>query len=181
MRKLNGILAALTILFLVVHGLLACLCMMGILPYHFFYIMAGRRLTIIAGCHILISIILMIQEQHVRKKIKVYYKENKDTMQQMLTGIGIIVFGVLHICLYSFSKIDAHPESMELVAKHFIVDTLLFTSLCMHLSISIPRICISWGLFTKEDTLKKVCKVSQWIMAFVLVFLMAGEIIFYIL
>ena len=160
---------------LIYHALLATLYFFGIVPYMPDFKITGRRLFYPFVLHIIISLYLFIRE---RTKSKRYSNLIRETNQQIITGICIILFATLHILNYSAGSVSGNGEFLTAL-RHIIVDNLLFVSIALHLRVSLPRLMISFGFLEgKNDYANAKSRIGKVILA-VLVIIFIGEAIFY--
>lgn len=176
LRKINSILIVILILMLVYHALLATLYFLGIIGYMPDFKITGRRLFYPLVLHIIISLYLYLKE---KTKSKRYSNLIKETNQQLITGICIIIFAALHIINYSLGSVSDNADIFRTLS-HIIVDNLLIVSIALHLRVSIPRLMISFGFLEgKNDYANAKSKINMFILVLLIIIFMA-EAIFYI-
>jgi hypothetical protein len=130
------------------HAILNTLLFFGLVGYSPIYKITGRWLFYPLVLHILISLYLYIKEK--LRKSKNYPKLTRETTQQLVSGIGIILFAAMHILNYSLG--DALDSSQFLY--NILADNLLFISIAIHLHVSIPRLLVSFGFLEGKNTYK---------------------------
>ena len=176
LRKINGILAVIIILMLLSHAILSVFYLYGLINYSPSFQITGRRLFYPLVLHIVISLYLFIKDR--RKNVKRYSNLISETNQQIITGIGIIVFVSLHILSYMFAPINSDFDVwMRLL--HLIIDVLMFSSICLHLRVSIPRLMVSFGLFESKNSYNRFKNIFNKIILIILILLIFAEIIHY--
>jgi succinate dehydrogenase/fumarate reductase cytochrome b subunit len=109
----------------------------------------GRRLFYPVVAHIIISLYLFIKDR--RKNVRRYSDLISETNQQMVTGIGIVVFVSLHIISYMFPPANFYYDFGRGLVQ-VIIDGMMFTSICLHLRISIPRLLVSFGMLESKNS-----------------------------
>ena len=176
LRKINSLLIVILVLMLAYHALLATLYFLGIVSYMPDFKITGRRLFYPLVLHIIISLYLYIRE---KSKSKRYSNLIKETNQQMITGICIIIFAALHILNYSWGSVSDNTEIFATLS-HIIVDNLLFVSIALHLRVSLPRLLISFGFLEGKDDYTKAKSKINTIVFVLLVIIFMAEAIFYI-
>lgn len=175
-RKINSILVILIFALLLWHSLCSALYMLGIINYSPSMIKTGRRLFIFVMLHVILSLYLCIKDTLKRRNIKTFFKIQNETKLQIISGIIIGIFVFLHYISYATISMDSNISII-----HFVIDNLLFISIIMHLSISIPRLLISLGFLTNDDEYNKFKKNIKHILLVVLIFFFLSETIYYIL
>ena len=97
----------------------------------------------------------------------------------MLSGIAIVVFVILHVVTYSLSPVNVLGNNMVFI--HLIIDNILFCSLLIHLRISIPRLMVSFGFLTEENSFEKFSYWISVIVKVIFVLLLIAEVLYYLL
>ncbi len=149
LRKINGILVVIIILLLLNHAILSALFLYGVIDYSPSFKITGRRLFYPVVAHIIISLYLFIKDR--RKNVRRYSDLISETNQQMVTGIGIVVFVSLHIISYMFPPANFYYDFGRGLVQ-VIIDGMMFTSICLHLRISIPRLLVSFGMLESKNS-----------------------------
>lgn len=149
LRKINGILVVIIILLLLNHAILSALFLYGVIDYSPSFKITGRRLFYPVVAHIIISLYLFIKDR--RKNVRRYSDLISETNQQMVTGIGIVVFVSLHIISYMFPPAKFYYDFGRGLVQ-VIIDGMMFTSICLHLRISIPRLLVSFGMLESKNS-----------------------------
>ena len=149
LRKINGILVVIIILLLLNHAILSALFLYGVIDYSPSFKITGRRLFYPVVAHIIISLYLFIKDR--RKNVRRYSVLISETNQQMVTGIGIVVFVSLHIISYMFPPANFYYDFGRGLVQ-VIIDGMMFTSICLHLRISIPRLLVSFGMLESKNS-----------------------------
>lgn len=176
LRKINSLMVIAVILLLLNHAVLALLSMTGLISYSPDITITGRRLFYPLVGHIIISLYLYFSDK-IRQD-RTYSKLIRETTQQIVTGIFIIVFAGMHILSHMF--IPATGQDMSVILIHFAVDILLFSSIALHLRVSIPRFLISFGLLDGRNSYNNFKKKLNIFLLFILILFVLAEIIFYI-
>lgn len=177
LRKINTLLVVIIILILLNHAVLSVLYLYGIINYSPDFQITGRRLFYPVVAHIIISLYLYFKDKS--RNVNRYSNLISDTVQQLITGILIIVFVSLHILGYSFNPINVE-SSFYFNLYHFIVDNLLFVSIAMHLRVSIPKFLVSFGFLQQKDAYSNFKRKTNYIVLIILVILILAEVVFYI-
>ena len=173
LRKINNIIIIILLLMLVYHALLAVLFFFGIIDYSLDFKIAGRRLFYPFILHIIISLYLYIKEK--LKKSKTYPNLTKETTQQLITGICIVVFATLHILDYFWGNVT--DGSGFLI--HIVVDNLLCISIALHLNVSLPRLLISFGFLEGKNGYKNAKNKISILIFIILIIIFIAQAIFY--
>ena len=176
LRKINAILVIIMIVILLHHAVLSVLYLYGFINYSPSFQITGRRLFYPLVAHIIISLCLFIRDK--RKKVKTYPKLISQTTQQAVTGILIIVFVSLHIFSYMMSPIDV-SFAFEVKLMHFLIDIGLFSSIMLHLRVSIPRLMLSFGFMEAKNSYSNFQNKWNIAVAIILILLILAEIIHY--
>ena len=176
LRKINSILVIIMIIILLNHAVLSVLYMYGVIGYSPSFQITGRRLFYPLVAHIIISLYLYIKDK--RRDVKTYPKLISQTTQQIVTGILIVVFVSLHILSYMMSPINV-SLSFEVRFMHFFIDIGLFSSILLHLRVSIPRLMVSFGFLESKDSYSNFQNKWNICVAVILILLILAEIIHY--
>lgn len=173
LRKINSILIVIVVLALACHALLNVLLFFGVVGYSPIFKITGRWLFYPLALHIIISLYLYIKEK--LKKSKSYPKLIKETTQQLVSGIFIIIFATLHILNYSLgSGVDVNQ-----FLNHIIVDNLLFISIAIHLMVSIPRWLVSFGFLEGKNDYKNAKDKIRVCIIIILIIIFIAQATFY--
>ncbi len=173
LRKINGILIIIVALMLAYHAIMNTLLFFGLVGYSPVFKISGRRLFYPLILHIIISAYLYITERLRRSKN--YPKLTRDTTQQLVSGICIIIFAIAHILNYSLG--DALDSSQFIY--HIIGDNLLFISIAVHLQISIPKLLVSFGFLEGKDDYENMKNNITVILFIVLIIIFLAQATFY--
>lgn len=176
LRKINSILVIIMILMLLNHAVLSVLYLYGLIDYSPSFKITGRWLFYPLVAHIVISGYLFFKDK--RRNVKKYDELIGETTQQIITGIGIIVFVSLHILSYMFFPIDV-SVSFLIRLMHFLIDILMFMSILLHLRISIPRLMISMGFLQSKNSYSAFRTKFNMAVMGLLILLVLAEIIHY--
>ena len=174
LRKINSILVIIMILMLLHHGVMSALYLSGLISYSPSFQITGRRLFYPLVLHILISAYLYLKDK--RRNVKTYSALISETTQQIVTGIGIVVFVSLHIMSYMMSPIDVSLD-FQVKLIHFIIDIGLFLSIGLHLRVSIPRLGVSLGFLENKDSYRNFKEKFNKFILIVIALLILAEII----
>ena len=175
LRKINTIIVIIIFILLLHHAVLSVLHLLGIIGYSPSFQITGRRIFYPVVAHIIISLYLYFKDRS--KRGNRYSKLIKDTTQQIVTGILLIVFVSLHIRSYSFAPMGSGYDSwMSLF--HFAVDNLLFITLMLHLRVSIPRFMMSLGFLEGENEYADFKRRTNYVMLAILAILILAEIVY---
>lgn len=179
-RKINSILIIIIIALLLWHGLLSVLYMLGVINHTPDMVITGRRLFLFVMLHIIFSLYLYFKDTYRRKKMKTYFNIQNKTIVQAFSGIGILIFMFLHYMSYSTFPVNSNlPFVVSLF--HIITDVLLFTMICLHLIISIPRVVVSFGFLSEDKAYANFENNTRKLLVIFLVFFFLAELIFYII
>lgn len=179
-RKINSLLVIIIIVLLLWHGLFSVLYMLGLVNYTPDMVTTGRRLFLFVMLHMIFSLYLYFKNKYRRIKIKTYFNIQNKTLVQAFSGMGILIFMFLHYISYSMIPINPNlPFIVSLI--HIIIDTLLFTMICLHLTISIPRMLISFGFLSKDKIYDNFENNTKNLLIIVLVLFFLIELTFYII
>lgn len=177
LRKINTLLIIIIVAMLLNHAVLSLLYLYGVISYSPDFQITGRRLFYPVVAHIIISIYLYFKDRP--RGTNRYHNLISDTRQQMISGIMIIVFVSLHILGYSYNPLGG-PNTFYSNLYHFIVDNMLFISIALHLRVSIPKFMISLGFLEGKDAHANFKRKVNWAMAFILIFMILGEVMYYV-
>ena len=176
LRKINSILVIIMIIILLNHAVLSVLYMYGFISYSPSFQVTGRRLFYPLVAHMVISLYLYIKDK--RRNVKTYPKLISQTTQQIVTGILIVVFVALHIFSYMMSPINV-SLTFEIRLIHFFIDIGLFSSIILHLRVSVPRLMVSFGFLESKDSYSNFQNKWDVCVAVILILLVLAEIIHY--
>jgi hypothetical protein len=177
LRKINTLLIIVIVLMLLNHAVLSLLYLYGIISYSPDFQITGRRLFYPVVAHIIISMYLYFKDKS--RGVNRYLNLISDTTQQLISGIMIIVFVSLHILGYSFNPLGGQ-STFNFSLYHFIVDTLMFVSIAVHLRVSIPKFMISLGFLENKDEHLNFKRKVNWAVLIILIFLILGEVMYYV-
>ena len=175
LRKINTILVIIIFILLLHHAVLSAMHLLGIIGYSPSFQITGRRIFYPVVAHIIISLYLYFKDKS--KRGNRYSKLTKDTTQQMITGILIIVFVSLHILSYSFAPLNSGYDSW-MSMFHFAVDNLLFISLMLHLRVSIPKFMMSLGFLDGKKEYANFKRRTNYVLLIILAILILAEIVY---
>ena len=92
----------------------------------------------------------------------------------MISGIFIIIFAALHIVGYSIGSVT------DIDLYHFIVDTLLFASIAVHLNVSVPKFMISLGFLEAKDAHSNFKRKIKYAVMIIFIICVLAELRYYI-
>ena len=173
LRKINSILLIVVFILLAGHALLNVLHFFGAVPYSPIFKITGRYIFYPLVLHIAISLYLFIKEKVKGKRN--YFNLTKETTQQMITGICIMIFAALHILNYN----SANGADVSQFINHIIVDNLLFISIACHLTVSVPRLMVSFGFLEGKDEYVNAKSKIKIIMILILMIIFIAQATFY--
>lgn len=175
LRKINTLMVIIIIVLLLNHAILSVLHLYGVIGYSPSFQITGRRIFYPLVAHVVISLYLYFKDKS--KRGNRYSGLVKDTTQQLVTGILIVVFVSLHILSYMFAPLNSGYDSWMRVF-HFIVDNLLFISLILHLRVSIPKFMMSLGFLDGKDEYANFKHKSSCVLLIFLVLLILAEVVY---
>lgn len=173
LRKINTVIAVIAVLALAYHAILNTLLFFGAVEYSPIFKISGRRLFYPLIVHIAISLYLYIKEKS--KGSKRYPKLTRETIQQLISGIAIVIFASLHILNYFLGN-GTDPGQF---LNHIIVDNLLFVSIALHLTVSIPRLMVSLGFLEGKDDYKNAKGKIRILILIILIIIFTAQATFY--
>ena len=179
LRKINSLVLLVIFILLLNHACESILYLIGISPYSPNMQVTGRRLFLWVGLHVIISLYLFIRDKISNRKFKKYAVIGNDTQKQVLSGMGIVIFVILHVITYSISPVNILNNQMIYI--HLVIDNLLFYSLLIHLTLSIPRLMMSFGFLTKKDAYKKFSNRISIAFKVIFILLLFAEVVYYLL
>ena len=179
LRKINSLVLLIIILLLLHHAVSSLLYLSGIIAYSPNIKATGRRLFLWLLVHIAISSYLYIRDWYNQRGFNRYNHIRSETKRQIVSGIAVITFVILHLVAYHISPVSVVIYRINIV--HFIVDNLLFVSVLIHLQVSIPRLLMSFGFLREKDSYKKANQIIIKILVVVFVFLLLIEVVYYII
>lgn len=180
LRKINALLVIIIVLMLLNHAVRSLLYLYGLIPHSPSFQITGRRVFMVLCLHIILSLYLYFRDKSRRNGITIYPDIIKETNFQVISGICILFFMILHVVSYSYAPADT-TMSFFVIVIHFIVDNLLFVSITIHLSVSLPRLLVSLGFLSKNKESYEISrKRINIILGIIFVLLFIAEIIFYI-
>ena len=175
LRKINTLMVIIIIVLLLNHVILSVLHLYGVIGYSPSFQITGRHIFYPLVAHVVISLYLYFKDKS--KRGNRYSGLVKDTTQQLVTGILIVVFVSLHILSYMFAPLNSGYDSWMRVF-HFIVDNLLFISLILHLRVSIPKFMMSLGFLDGKDEYVNFKHKSNCVLLIFLVLLILAEVVY---
>ena len=175
LKKIDTIIVIIILLLLLHHAILSVLHLFGIIGYSASFQITGRRIFYPVVAHIFISLYLYLKDKS--KRGNRYSKLIKDTTQQIVTGIFIIIFLSMHILSYSLAPLNSVYASWVGVF-HFVVDNLFFISLIFHLRVSIPRLMISLGFLDGQNQYLNFKYKTNCVLFIILVILVLAELVY---
>lgn len=178
LRKINSLVLLVILLLLLWHALESLLYLIGLSPYSPSLQVTGRRLFLWVMLHVVISLYLFVKDRHANRKFRKYDNVRNDTRIQVISGIAILLFVILHVVTYSISPANVLGNYMVFI--HLVIDNLLFCSLLIHLSISIPRLIVSFGFLTKENSYEKFSTWISVLFKLIFVLLLISEVLHYL-
>lgn len=152
LRKINTIFVLLIILLLLAHAVLSVLLFYGLIKFTPSIIITGQLLVVPLVGHIILS--LYLYHKKVNKSVKRYPKLTSETSLQMISGLAIIVFVILHILANMMLPVHIY-SGFYFKLMHFLIDIFLFISIAAHLRVSIPRFLVSLGFLKGKGAYKK--------------------------
>lgn len=173
LRKINALMVIIIMVLLLNHAILSVLHLFGVIGYSPSFQITGRRIFYPIVAHIFISLYLYFKDKS--KKGNRYSGLIKDTTQQLVTGILIVVFVSLHILSYMFAPLNSGYDSWMRIF-HFVVDNLLFISLILHLRVSIPKFMMSFGFLDGKDEYANFKRKNNYVLLIILIILILAEI-----
>ena len=179
LRKINSLVLLVIFILLLTHACESILYLIGLSPYSPNMQVTGRRLFLWVFLHVIISLYLVIRDKISNRKFKKYTTRAKDTQKQVISGIAIVIFVILHVVTYSISPVNILNNQMIYI--HLIIDNLLFYSLLTHLTISIPRLMMSFGFLTKKDAYEKFSNRISLVFKVIFILLLLSEVVYYLL
>lgn len=179
LRKINTVILIVILLLLLDHALESFLYLIGITPYSPSLKATGRRLFLWVLLHIIISLYLYLKDKYLNRKYSKYTNIRNDTQIQIISGIAIILFAILHILTYTIMPVNLMGSNIVYI--HLIIDNLLFCSLMVHLTISLPRLMVSLGFLTEENSYQKFSQRISLTFKLIFIILLFSEILYYLL
>ena len=179
LRKINSLVLLVIILLLLHHAVSSLLYLSGIIAYSPSLKATGRRLFLWLLLHIVISLYLYVRDWYNQRGFNRYDHIRSETKRQIISGIAVIVFVILHMVTYHASPVSVVIYRINIV--HFIVDNLLFASLFVHLQVSIPRLLMSFGFLKEENTYQRASQITTKTLVVVFILIILIELIYYII
>ena len=141
LRKINAVFSLITTILLFAHAisLAAWMLSQGVISGIPSFV--SRAMTVVFLIHAIISIALIISTNKGRKKSagNHYFKLNRTTLVQRISGVLLIIFTWLHIA--GTIGIMTPPPAI-----HAVVPTLFFTLVMAHVAISTSKAFITLGI-----------------------------------
>ena len=178
LRKVNSVILIIIGLLLLDHMIRTVLYLFGLINYSPSFQATGRRLFLWLILHVIISLYLYLKDKLSQKNIRLYPKINNETKIQLISGILIIIFVLLHVITYGKSPVNTSENMIKIM--HIIIDYLLFLSIFIHLKISIPRLMISYGFLSGDGEYERTTKIINIVLLILLIILFIAELIYYI-
>lgn len=156
MRKINTIIALFICILIADHLIFGSLHLLG-LNAHVTKPLALTMFVLVL-VHVVISMIVTVRAEKAGMKTKARYnKENKDFWMRRTSGMGILVFALLHVFLMGkgangVPKIATAPAPLKLATP------LLVVSIFAHLFSNVKPLLISLGV-KNPDKKEKIVKV----------------------
>ena len=179
LRKINSLVLLIIILLLLHHAVSSLLYLSGIIAYSPSLKATGRRLFLWLLVHIAISLYLYVRDWHDQRGFNRYDYIRSETKRQIISGIAVIILVILHLLAYHTSPVSIIIYKTNIL--HFIVDTLLFASLLVHLQVSIPRLLVSFGFLKEENSYQRATQITTKALVVVFIILLLIEAIYYII
>ena len=161
LRKLNAVFSLLTTILLFGHSISLAIWMLsqGVISKMPSFV--SWAMTVVFVIHAILSIVLIISTNKGRKKSagNHYFKLNRATLVQRISGVLMIIFTWLHIA--GTIGIMTPPPAI-----HAVVPALFFTLVMAHVAISASKAFITLGIgnakFVKyaDIVIKIVCAVT---------------------
>ena len=144
LRKINAVLSLITTLLLADHALFFSAWMIsgGSIPVSsraMPWVLAGLMVT-----HAAISIfcLLLGSEDEEERKVKHYFKLNKSTLFQRITGALVVLLLAVHV---TSAAGNFQPKLL-----HAVVQPLFFAAALAHVSVSVSKALITLGIGTAK-------------------------------
>ena len=174
MRKINSILAMLSLALFILHGILGALNLTDIAPI----VVKGLAHITLASVftHAVLSIILTIKPIYISIKTKApYFKQNRIFWARRISGVLILVMIVFHLTAFN-SENGGALRLVPFDAVRLTSQLLFLLIIAVHIISNVKPALISFGI-------KKLKTKSGDILFFVtiaLLFMAAGFIIYYL-
>lgn len=141
LRKINAIISLLTTVFLLDHAIFTSVWMLSNGNVKQSAPVAPRILAGLMGVHAFISIYFAVSSHMEGEKCKVksYYKMNRVTVFQRVSGVLLIIFTILHIAGASGAMTPPH-------IVHAILSPLFFVVALAHTAVSTDKAFITLGI-----------------------------------
>ena len=179
LRKFNSILTIIIILFLILHSILLVLSMVNIIPYSLNFKIFGFILFTLVFIHILISIYVNFEKRFKNRMLKLNFI-NTDTLIQLVSGILMVIFIILHINYIIISPVY-FVSTLQDGLIHILLDSLVAILILIHLSVSIPRLLVSLGFLLGEGDYKYSRHLSNIILVVFLLIIFIGEFLYFVI
>lgn len=166
LRKINSLLSALILIVFAGHlffmsGLLTGL--VGFNPNFKYFSFALLTLVLL---HTLFGFGFMFERIIKRRRgQKSYTEQNKLFSLQMVSGILLLALVVLHTTAYGYTNAEGVFILRTPSLFYYVTECLLALFVCLHSMISLPRLCVSFGMIQTASGMKKVCFISLAIFA----------------
>lgn len=156
MRKINTIIALIICILIADHLIFGSLHLFG-LNVHVTKPLALTMLVLVL-VHAVISMIVTVRAEKVGMKTKARYnKENKDFWMRRTSGMGILIFALLHVFLMG-KNANGVPKIATAPAPLKLATPLLVVSIFAHLFSNVKPLLISLGV-KNPDKKEKIVKV----------------------
>lgn len=174
LRLINSLLAAISVLLLLVHGLLAAAFLAGLLSYTPVVKDLGWAFLIAAGLHAGLSCWLFLFYDRPRPRFP-YARTNSSTWLQRGAGLALAILTLFHL-----NEAYGHVTMTGWYLPHsptwgrFALEALLLLATAWHLWFSLPRLSLSLGLLRREEDWLRWRTACRWGAALVFLLILAA-------
>ncbi|MEG1560489.1 MAG: hypothetical protein RRY79_06850 [Clostridia bacterium] len=175
MKKINALVSVALCFTAILHAVSFSGCIMGIIPYFPFLNIMGRITLTLLVIHIIISLCVFFFSND-SGVVGHYGFLNKSTIIQRISAIAMMILVHVHLIGGFFGKDGAPDQPLKTILCIF--EILFLASICLHISLSVPKALITLGLTQKEKTINASKKISYVFIALVFLFCLIGTAVY---
>lgn len=175
MKKIIIIFGMLSLIFFLLHMILATRYFVGITGYSTLINMMGIIFVVFLSVHAFCAVYRMIKNSKKTKNDVFYGKYMYISGLQNISGICIYVCGILHAVAIEINRAIALNITNIL---WLCIDILLYISVCVHMAIAIPRMFISSGIIINKRLYRFVKTVCVTVNAVLFILLAYSHFVF---
>ena len=150
------------------------------ISYQYFYvphmILAGLA-SFLTALHVLLSIVILLS--HDAGPGVLYPSANIKTILQRASAFLMLLMLPLHFRAYNFMGDPGVPLTQGQFIGKLLITLLFFAFVFLHIAISVPRACVTFGDVRSEKIIQRIERISFAVC--VLLFVIASSAVIYVL